>query len=241
MLNSKLYSAQKCDAYSVYSLVHVFISFPPSSSSFRPSFGSSHNALLRLPTLTTTVEVCEEQRHLTVDEAGVYMPPDKLQVPDTTPFSNSDSALSGPESDEAEEDESSDSSAPEYSTNDDTGRDKVPPHPDTQRKKTRPAPLHTQRPVTDDDGGVGVGGPIPSPKSRTPPRPPPPGVGSPGYRSSGGTPPMRRDDGGVFRYDNVSPGKKDDGVFRYDSGRVTPTRSHTPRWVALYFKFMGQP
>ena len=163
------------------------------------------------------------------------MPPDKLQVPETAPFANnSDSALSAPESDEAEEDESSDSSAPEYSTNDDTGRERVPPHPDasTPRKKTRPAPLQNQRPVTEEDVGVVN----PSPASKTPPRPPPPTVGSPGYRSGGGTPPMRRDDGGVFRYDNVSPGKKDDGSFRYDSGRITPTRPLTPRQVYMdYF------
>ena len=54
--------------------------------------------------------VHSEDQVLTVDESRVFSPPSQLQVPDA-PVSNSDSALSAPDSDDGD---SSDSSSPEY-------------------------------------------------------------------------------------------------------------------------------
>ena len=51
-----------------------------------------------------------EHQVLAVDESKVYFPPDKLQLPDTM-ITNSDSAFSMPDSDDAG-DSDSDSSAP---------------------------------------------------------------------------------------------------------------------------------
>ena len=51
---------------------------------------------------------------LMVDEACVFAPPSKLQVPDTS-LSGTDSALSAPDSDDGSSDDSSESSSPTYS------------------------------------------------------------------------------------------------------------------------------
>ncbi len=57
------------------------------------------------------LEIYAEDQVMTVDESRVFSPPSKLHIPDT-PVSNSDSALSAPDSDE--NDDSSDSSSPRY-------------------------------------------------------------------------------------------------------------------------------
>lgn len=56
-------------------------------------------------------EIYSETHVLTVEEARVFQPPSHLQVPDT-PVSNSDSALSAPDSDDGSS--SAESSSPTY-------------------------------------------------------------------------------------------------------------------------------
>ena len=71
---------------------------------------------------SSTVEYYAEEQKLTVEQSSVFSPPSQLQVPETdTPVTNSDSAFSMPESDDAS---SSGSSSPTYAP--EPSRDGVP-------------------------------------------------------------------------------------------------------------------
>jgi len=60
-----------------------------------------------LCTLVCCTERSAEDQVLTIDESSVYQPPSQLQLPsDDVPVSNSDSAVSGPESDDNSSDNS---------------------------------------------------------------------------------------------------------------------------------------
>jgi len=51
---------------------------------------------------------------LTVDESSVFQPPSQLQVPEDAPVSNSDSALSAPDSDDNSSEDNSSVGSPRY-------------------------------------------------------------------------------------------------------------------------------
>ena len=76
------------------------------------------------------LEIYADDQVYTVDESRVFAPPSKLQVPDT-PISNSDSALSAPDSDDAS---SSASSSPTYAKDCNTeGSQKIYQHSPKQK------------------------------------------------------------------------------------------------------------
>jgi len=63
--------------------------------------------LKKKPSMCPFAERSAEDQVLTVDESSVYQPPSQLQLPsDDVPVSNSDSAVSGPESDDNSSDNS---------------------------------------------------------------------------------------------------------------------------------------
>lgn len=81
-------------------------------------------------------EIYAEDQVLTVDESRVFSPPSKLQVPDT-PISNSDSALSAPDSDGSSDDDDEEESGPVYANEG--------VEPETQRAV--PTPTRHQQPI----------------------------------------------------------------------------------------------
>ncbi|KAI0213008.1 MAP kinase-activating death domain protein [Lamellibrachia satsuma] len=149
---------------------------------------------------------------LMVDEACVFDPPCKLQVPDTT-LSGTDSALSAPDSDDGSSDSSSESSSPTYSGD-------VP----------RPCLVKVEA------ESICKNSLQPSPKEGAHKA----GIEDHVFRyDSGRITPTRKDDTTVFKYDsgNVTPTRKEahftfspttsriDGQFKYDATTVSPKLS----------------